>query len=167
MPVVQSVRVGQHPDHTRFVMEVSDNVSFKITTLADPYRVVVDFPELGWQLPEGFNPRMYGALSGFRYGLFKTGTSRIVLDANAPVKIKQTLMLPPRGQVRTWRFVMDLIPTDHSTFMALMNPAVYPDQVASTPTATVVENSAHVQQARVPAVYPIQAREEKQTCGGY
>ncbi len=154
MPVVQSVRVGQHPDHTRFVMEVSDNVGFKVTTLAEPYRVVVDFPELGWQLPEGFNPRMYGALSGFRYGLFKTGTSRIVLDANAPVKIKQTLMLAPRGQVRNWRFVMDLVPTDHSTFMALMKPAVYPDQVASTPTPTVVENRAHVQQARVPAIFP-------------
>jgi N-acetylmuramoyl-L-alanine amidase len=154
MPVVQSVRVGQHPDHTRFVMEISDKVGFQITTLAEPYRVVVDFPELGWQLPDNFNPRMYGSLSGFRYGLFKTGTSRIVLDAKAPVKIKQTLMLAPRGKVQNWRFVMDLVATNHATFIAQMKPAVYPDQSAKTQTRSVALNNATIEQARVPAMLP-------------
>jgi len=158
MAVVQNVRVGKHPDHTRFVMEISDKVGFEVTTLAEPYRVVVDFPEMGWQLPKGFNPRMYGALSGFRYGLFKTGTSRIVLDANAPVKITQTLMLAPRGPVKNWRFVMDLAPTSHSSFMAMMKPATYPapkapkTKVASTPKAVPV--ARHIENARVPAMLP-------------
>lgn len=153
MPVVQSVRIGEHPDYTRFVMEISDPVDFNLTTLADPYRVVVDFPELGWQLPKGFNPRMYGALSGFRYGLFKTGVSRIVLDAKSPVQIKNTMMLSPRGKVTNWRFVMDLVPTSRANFMAMMKPAQYPTpQTVQATAAPMVQGN--VQQARVPAVLP-------------
>lgn len=149
MPLVKSVRIGQHPDYTRFVMEVSEEVGFNITTLADPYRVVVDFPEMGWQLPKGFNPRMYGALSGFRYGLFRTGTSRIVLDAKSPVKIKNTMMLAPRGSVKSWRFVMDLVPTSRSAFLALMKPASYPGQAKK-----IAASQSSIQEARVPAVAP-------------
>jgi N-acetylmuramoyl-L-alanine amidase len=160
MPLVKSVRVGKHPDHTRFVMEISDKVNFQISMLADPYRVVVDFPEMGWQLRDGANPTMYGELSGFRYGLFKTGTSRIVLDANAPVKIKDTFMLPPRGSVKNWRFVMDLVKTDRATFVALMKPASYPPQnVAQTNTPKPA--TSPVQQARVPAMLPPQKPEKK------
>ena len=157
MPLVQSVRVGEHPQYTRFVMEINENVDFKITTLADPYRVVVDFPEMGWQLPKGFNPRMYGSLSGFRYGLFRSGTSRIVLDAKRPVKIKQSLMLSPRGSVKNWRFVMDLVPTDRNTFMAMMKPAAYPRQAvkAETPKPKAVASAPkNIQKARVPAMLP-------------
>jgi len=153
MPLVQSVRVGEHPKYTRFVMEISDEVGFKVTTLSDPYRVVVDFPEMGWQLPKGFNPRMYGSLSGFRYGLFKTGTSRIVLDAKSPVSIKNTMMLSPRGRVKNWRFVMDLVPTSRANFMAQMKPAEYPGpSKPSVKTAAVAKSN--VQQARVPAMLP-------------
>ncbi|NVK19090.1 MAG: N-acetylmuramoyl-L-alanine amidase [Methylocystaceae bacterium] len=153
MPLVQSVRVGEHPKYTRFVMEISDEVGYKITTLSDPYRVVVDFPEMGWQLPKGFNPRMYGSLSGFRYGLFKTGTSRIVLDAKSPVSIKNTMMLSPRGRVKNWRFVMDLVPTSRANFLAQMKPAEYPAQAKKNVKATAVQ-TASVQQARVPAMLP-------------
>ncbi len=151
MPLVKSVRVGQHADYTRFVMEVSDKVDFNITTLADPYRVVVDFPEMGWQMPKGYHPRMYGALSGFRYGLFRSGTSRIVLDAKSPVKIKKTLMLSPRGKVKNWRFVMDVVPTSRANFMALMKPATYPEQKKQVAQSS---KAAPVQQARVPVVVP-------------
>ncbi|WP_051609999.1 N-acetylmuramoyl-L-alanine amidase [Terasakiella pusilla] len=153
MPVVQSVRIGEHPDYTRFVMELSDQVEFNLTTLADPYRVVVDFPELAWQLPKGFNPRMYGALSGFRYGLFKTGVSRIVLDAKSPVQIKNTMMLAPRGQVKNWRFVMDLVPTSRANFMAMMKPAEYPTP-ASVSAAAAPNVQGNVEQARVPVMTP-------------
>lgn len=159
MSVVQSVRVGKHPEYTRFVMEVSDKVPYSVTTLANPYRVVVDFPELGWQLPKGFNPRMYGDLSGFRYGLFKSGTSRIVLDAKSPVKIKNTMMLPPRGSVKNWRFVMDLVATSRQSFMAAMKPATYPKQVAPSSVAP----KATVHKARVPAVVPPSKPSSKKT----
>jgi len=154
MPLVQSVRVGQHPDYTRFVMEISDKVDFKVTTLADPYRVVVDFPEMGWQLPKGFNPRMYGELSGFRYGLFRSGTSRIVLDAKSPVKIKQTMMLAPRGNNQQWRFVMDLTRTSRSSFLAMMKPATYPAQVAVQKVPPQKHVSQSGAKARVPSMVP-------------
>ncbi|WP_167730392.1 N-acetylmuramoyl-L-alanine amidase [Terasakiella sp. SH-1] len=152
MPIVKSVRVGQHPEYTRFVMEVSDKVDYQVSMLADPYRVVVDFPEMGWQLPNGHNPRMYGSLSGFRYGLFKTGTSRIVLDAKGPVKIKKTMVLPPRGKVRSWRFVMDLVNTNRATFLALLKPATFPGKPVAKAVSRVQPKP--IQPARVPAMLP-------------
>lgn len=157
MALVESVRVGKHPDHTRFVMELSENVDFKLTMLADPYRIVVDFPELGWQLPRGFEPKMYGPLEGFRYGLFQDGVSRIVLDAKAPVKVKSTMMLPPRGSVSNWRFVMDLEVTSRTTFMAMMKPATYPHQAQSdtqSASPAPAQAQASVHNARLPAFLP-------------
>jgi N-acetylmuramoyl-L-alanine amidase len=150
MALVQDVRVGKHPKYTRFVMELSDRVNFNVTTLSDPYRIVVDFPELGWQLPQGHQPKMYGDLDGFRYGLFKAGTSRIVLDAKRPLKIKSTLMLAPRGNVKNWRFVMDLTATSRDQFIADMKPATYPAQSVAK-TAVVAKP---VEQARVPSLTP-------------
>ncbi len=47
-PTVSSVRVGAHPDKTRFVMELSERPRYRVFTLADPYRVVIDLPEFQW-----------------------------------------------------------------------------------------------------------------------
>ena len=50
-PVVTDLRVGDHRTSTRFVLGLTQPVAFSVFTLADPYRVVVDLPEVGWRLP--------------------------------------------------------------------------------------------------------------------
>ena len=44
--VATDIRIGVHRDKTRLVIEFSENVAFKIFTLAKPYRVVIDLPEV-------------------------------------------------------------------------------------------------------------------------
>ncbi len=44
-PTVTAVRIGEYPSKTRFVIELSERVTFRAFTLAMPYRVVVDLPE--------------------------------------------------------------------------------------------------------------------------
>ena len=49
---VTDVRLGQHRDHTRVVMRLDKAVGFELFTLADPYRIVIDFPQVGWRIDQ-------------------------------------------------------------------------------------------------------------------
>ena len=50
VPVVLNARIGEHGDHTRFVVEMSDPVTLRVFTLANPNRLVIDMPEVLWRL---------------------------------------------------------------------------------------------------------------------
>ena len=106
-PEATSVRLGEHPGMTRFVLELTAPVEFTVFTLARPYRVVIDLPEIGWRLPAEAGGKGKGLVSGFRYGLFKPGTSRIVLDVTDPVNIKGAYIIAP-DNIAVHRFVLDL-----------------------------------------------------------
>ena len=49
-PVVTGVRIGDHAQSTRFVMDLDKHVDFHVFALADPYRIVLDLPELSWKI---------------------------------------------------------------------------------------------------------------------
>ena len=106
-PVVTDVRIGTHPGHTRLVLEVSQPVSYKIFTLANPYRVVVDFPALKWKITRPDRRLSLGIVSSYRYGLFQAGVSRLVIDAKQPVKIARHQVLR-RASGSGQRFLIDL-----------------------------------------------------------
>ena len=42
---IEGVRLWRAPDHTRLVLDLSDNVSFKYFTLTNPERVVIDIEQ--------------------------------------------------------------------------------------------------------------------------
>ena len=48
-PVAIDTRVGGDASQTRFVMDFSRKVELRAFTLADPYRVVIDLPQVGLQ----------------------------------------------------------------------------------------------------------------------
>ncbi|MBT4520708.1 MAG: AMIN domain-containing protein, partial [Halieaceae bacterium] len=45
--VVTDIRVGQHGDVTRFVLDFTQKIEFTLFTLAEPDRLVIDLPEVG------------------------------------------------------------------------------------------------------------------------
>jgi N-acetylmuramoyl-L-alanine amidase len=107
-PAVTDARIGVHPDKTRFVLELSDTITLqKVFTLPKPYRVVIDLPELDWQAQKPEDHPGQGVIEGFRFGLFKPGTSRVVLDLNAPVTIREISALGARDG-SGYRMVLDL-----------------------------------------------------------
>lgn len=105
--LVTDVRVGQNGDVTRFVLDLDNQVKFKVFALAQPYRVVIDLPEVGWRLPPRPLPTGVGILKRLRYGLFQPGTSRIVMDVAGPPGIDKSFMLKPDG-TKSYRLVIDL-----------------------------------------------------------
>jgi N-acetylmuramoyl-L-alanine amidase len=113
--VVMGVRMGEHPDRTRFVVEISDPVEMRIFTLNNPNRVVIDMPSVRWHLDGPPTPTSAGVVRSYRYGIFRPGNSRFVIDLNQPVKPGEAMILPPEKGMG-YRVVFDLFPTTQGKF---------------------------------------------------
>ena len=113
-PVVSDVRIGVHESYTRFVIDLSETVSWRVFTLGDPYRLVIDLPELVWNLPSELPPAKKGLIGALRYGLFAPGQSRVVLDLAGPARIDRVELLPPTAGV--WRLFVDLSQVSEAAF---------------------------------------------------
>lgn len=111
---VSAVRFGQNGDTTRFVIELSGQTKPAIFLLADPYRVVVDLPQVAWKGKGTVQSK--GVVKGYRHGLFTEGTYRIVLDLKNPAKVASSFMLPANSKNGP-RFVIDLKDTNRSGFL--------------------------------------------------
>ena len=133
MPEVKDLRIGASENSTRFVIDLSQNVEPRIFGLPDPFRIVIDLPEVDFTLP----PDRLGAKGGFierlRYGLFRPGTSRLVLDLSTAAKVGKSFILAPDG-AKPWRLVIDLAPTDRAGFIAAMRPTPPISTVEAVPS---------------------------------
>ena len=116
-PVVMSARIGEHGTSTRLVLELSDPVNLRTFTLASPDRVVIDMPEVAWRLGAPPVPNVRGMIKSYRYGLFREGNSRIVIDLNRPVSVSNALVLPPSAGFG-YRVVIDFYPAQQAKFVS-------------------------------------------------
>jgi len=113
---VTDVRFGKHVDMTRFVLDLSDSVKWRILMLPDPYRIVVDFPRLEWRSRTRQGVTGKGVIKRFRFGNFSSDRSRLVLDLVGPVDIHRNFVLPPQGR-HPYRFVIDLKASNRGAFL--------------------------------------------------
>lgn len=116
-PVVSGARVAGDEVRTRFVLDLDRQITPVISALADPYRLIIDLPEVDFRLPEDAGRDGRGLVTDWRYGLFATGKSRIVLDISEPVAIDKTFVLPAVDD-QPARFVIDLVKSTRETFVA-------------------------------------------------
>jgi N-acetylmuramoyl-L-alanine amidase len=115
-PTATDVRVGGDAKLTRFVMDFDRRIDLATFTLADPYRVVIDLPQVIFKLPANAGEEGRGLVKEFRYGLIMRGGSRIVLDTNGPVHIdKAFAMNAAEGQPA--RLVVELSPIGRQSFL--------------------------------------------------
>lgn len=119
--VASAIRIHDHTSHTRLVVELSENIEFSIFSLADPYRMVADLPELDWTMEGRGQASPAGVVKAVRYGLFQPGRARIVVDLADPAGLKNAFVLPATGQT-PHRFVMDLEKTSREKFLAAAGP---------------------------------------------
>lgn len=115
-PTATDFRLGGDAKQTRLVVDLSDKIEMRAFTLADPYRVVIDLPQVTFKLPEHAGERGRGLIKAFRYGLVMKGGSRMVLDVTGPVRVEKAFVIGASdGQPA--RMVLDLAATDRATFM--------------------------------------------------
>ncbi|MCR9255424.1 MAG: N-acetylmuramoyl-L-alanine amidase [Alphaproteobacteria bacterium] len=142
---IEGLRLGVHGDRTRFVVDLAAPADYTIFTLANPYRVVIDLKGATFDLVPDALPRSRGGISNLRFGLFKADVARIVIDAREPLEVQKAFQIPPSGASGD-RLVIDLVPTDRTTFLASVGaPAVKsaakraqtPPKVKSAPSVVV------------------------------
>lgn len=133
---VREARVLLEGGKTRFQLSMSAGVRAEIFTLANPYRVVIDLPDVAFQLANGIGQKGGGLISAFRYGLFAEKKGRVVIDATGPVRIDGAKMTTlDRG--RAVNLELELVTITESEFGAgtgaASNAAAAPVQPSSRP----------------------------------
>jgi N-acetylmuramoyl-L-alanine amidase len=113
--VAKRAELSGDDKRTRFSMVFSGEVSYSLSTLGDPYRVVIDLPDVEFKLPDGTGTSRKGLIAAFRYGLFAPGKARVVMDAEGPVLIENANLAKAEGG---YRLDFDVVATDAATFAA-------------------------------------------------
>lgn len=114
--MITDIRVGHRDGITRMVFDLSRSISYNVFLISDPYRMVIDMPEVGWQLPPKPLPNSLGVLEKMRYGLFQPGVSRVVVDLNQPALVQKTFLRPSSGS-NSSSIVIDLVGVTKSEFI--------------------------------------------------
>lgn len=114
-PIATGARLAGDARRTRFVMDLTHAVAFNVAVLAEPFRVIIDTPEINFQLEPGLGRAGRGLVQAYRFGSFAKNRARIVLDTNSPVLIEKSFSLKAaNGQPA--RLVIDLIRTTAQVF---------------------------------------------------
>src|SRR6266508_2729245 len=111
IPLATEVRLGGDDTQTRLVVDLSQKIDTRAFTLANPYRVVIDLPQVTFQFPPKTGDRGRGLIKAFRFGLVMPGGSRIVLDAAGPVRVEKAFVLDPSDS-QPPPLVLDLLTAD-------------------------------------------------------
>lgn len=105
---VEGVRIASQSDKTRLALDLSKPAKYKLFTLSNPHRVVIDIKPgriiaQALPLPEGS-----GAVRRIRSANRQDGSVRIVLDLERPMKPRSFLLA--NDGTRGDRLVIDLVP---------------------------------------------------------
>lgn len=140
--VVTDIRAAQDGAQTRFVLVLDRSVPVSVFALADPFRVVIDLPEVGWRLPAKPLPTQVGLLERLRYGLFQAGHSRLVIDLREPAAIQRAFVIEPETD-GVHRMVVDLVATSRDTFLAQVRQPPLRIAALAGPTRSALTPPTH------------------------
>ena len=136
-PVAVGVRLSQDENTAKLVFDLSRSVEASASALGSPDRIVVDMPEVNFQLDPSVGrigaPPSGSLVKGFRFGLLAPGKSRIILDlarAACPAEVSARPIVEGEPAAR---LTIELKPCEPAAFAAL---------VRSSAVSTVIPTSA-------------------------
>src|ERR1041385_8823551 len=115
-PVATDARLGGDESQTRFIMDLSRKIDLHVFTLADPYRVVVDIPQVTFRLPPKAGDTGRGLIKAFRFGLVIAGGSLIVIDLVKPARVEKAFVIDSADGAPA-RLVLELLASDRDSFL--------------------------------------------------
>jgi N-acetylmuramoyl-L-alanine amidase len=152
-PIASDARLAGDAKQTRFILDLDKAIQFRAFALADPYRVIVDLPQVSFQLPTGVGVAGRGLVRGFRYGLVMPGGSRIVFDLTGPAKIAKSYVLEAaNGQPP--RLVLEFEEVDRTAFVQSLAPENRPELRPAIAEANAAAAGADAPAAPKPAPGP-------------
>lgn len=130
--VVVGAKIDQSGSTTKLSFISSLPLSATPFVLEKPDRLVLDLPEVNFQLPAHTGESGGGLVKSFRFGLFGFGRSRVVIDLAGPAHIAAVTNAPLLKDLGTV-FTVELVKSDRLAFHEFANSA-HATQ-ASTPAA--------------------------------
>ena len=131
--IALDARLAGDANRTRLIIDLNRKVEMRVYTIANPNRVIVDLPDLSFDLPVGAGKQGRGLISAYRYGLFAPGKARIVIDLREPANVEKAFVLAAVDD-QPARLVIDLVRTDAGTFQKnAIVPERAPTKAANAP----------------------------------
>lgn len=148
LPVAVDAKVGESGGTTRLVVDLSAKVTVDAVLTEHPDRVVIDLPEVNFQVDPAvgrLGPRGVGLIRAFRFGLFAPGKSRIVIDLAGPAAVRRVDLSSIAGGDAS-RLTVELAPTDRASFhLAARRPQPGPAAPGvSAPSTAAVDDARPV-----------------------
>jgi N-acetylmuramoyl-L-alanine amidase len=103
---ISGFRVWADPAKTRAVLDLDRKTAYKLFTLKNPHRVVVDLEGSSIDIPLDLDKDHAGVITGVRYGQPDKNTLRVVFDLSEAAQLK-SFLLEPTAQYKH-RLVIDL-----------------------------------------------------------
>jgi N-acetylmuramoyl-L-alanine amidase len=128
-------RLAGDASRTRLVIDLNRKIEVRAYQIANPNRIVVDLPEVTFDLPVGAGKQARGLVAAYRYGSFAPGKARIVIDLREPANIDKVFVLAA-AEDQPARLVIDLVRTDAATFMKQAIVPERPQPKAQVPVQT-------------------------------
>jgi hypothetical protein len=119
-PMVSQADLSGTIDRARVELVLTGAPQFHVLYLANPYRIVIDMDALDWHaapISGGAKDRL---VTGLRYGVQKTGSSRLVLDLAAPARIATARYHADKASAKT-HLIIDLQAASSANFQQAMN----------------------------------------------
>ncbi|MCC7166842.1 MAG: N-acetylmuramoyl-L-alanine amidase [Rhodospirillales bacterium] len=134
-PAAQGLRVAEHEQRTRLVLDLSAKAAFATNVQTDPPKVVVDFGDIDWAVP----PTAFRRPTGLIRKVSFEPPARLILEMARPAQVSKVFLIEPNEQFG-WRFVIDLVAADPSAPTPAPAPAAKskaaPAQTPPPPAAT-------------------------------
>ena len=68
LPMATAARLAGDDTRTRFVADLTVPVGYTVYVMANPYRVMIDLPQVAFSLPEGAGENARGLVNSYRFG---------------------------------------------------------------------------------------------------
>lgn len=169
---VDTIRAGQNVDKTRLVIELGKPADYRLFTMGNPWRLVVDVPPARWRAPRNDAPAGAPLIKQYRSGTLDDGLTRMVFDLAQPAIISDAFFLP-RDKNSKDRLVIDLKTASQQVFdqqeKQIVGTLASPQNAADSPpvprlsdkmsgieTTPIAKDIAKENVASAPAVAPVQ-----------
>jgi len=153
---VRDITLLPHNDGVRVVIDLGNKVPFQHRTFDHPPRLIIELPDVSWQIPERRAGRTYRMVKGFQFGRLRNNVSSLIIDMDRAFEIETVFELPPSDS-SGYRIVTDLKPLPGNVAMRRQRVQSKAYEAETTKTAT-----AHRPQRR-PA---LEAPRERPRTGG-
>jgi N-acetylmuramoyl-L-alanine amidase len=121
-PVAIEAQLSADGQTTRLTFTLSEPVTPQVTALQGPDRLVLDLPEVNFQLPPDAGRKPQGLVKSYRYGLFARGRSRVVIDLAQPALPARVSTQPVLGGV-AHTLTLELRKADRDAFLRAVGSA--------------------------------------------